>query len=534
MTVEKLDHLEERIRKPGYLLLLVVVLLFLIIGFVDLIDYSSPDAVVFGRYSLSYFVALLGYTAVMLAWASLLLRPNDDRWLTTTLDFIQNHPLLAVAILIGIALVFAAMIVPGQRIHGRFLEYPALQTTIFVVLSLAGGLILFYKWGDDSRPQMWRKIVVGVLGVLLVTELAFQALAFFGLLPNLNTPQDSFAPYARVYQSEEGLGNGMTNSYGRYAPPFELLPDARRIALVGDSFVQGLQVSKDDNMGTLLQHKLDEQGAQPSEVLTLGYPDYGPGMYLNNWMLTVNRREFAPDDVITFFDLGSDFQVVEGPGYDVPFYEYVGQGRVQLNLEYFFTDIHNYEHAVMYGHEGFQPVRVLGSHYLTPRVLSKVLGEPSTVLADEATSRPSADIDLPNGFVFKADTNDEAMLIAKGHLQMAQEQLGFSDTGMSLVTIPAFTDAFFAQDSWNTAFGESDLLLPEIELRRWAELNQMPFLGLGAVMAASGMSPQEVQALYFEDGRGHFTPAGHAFAADAVHQCFFAQTLTPEQGCDRR
>ena len=532
MTVAKLDHLEERIQKPGYLLFAVVVLLFLIIGLVDLIDHTNEDPVLFGRYSLSYAVALAIYVVGTLLWASLLFRPNDNRWLTTSLDFIQRHPLLAIATLVVIALAFVAIVVPGQPIHGRFLSYPALQTTVFVVLSLVAGMILFYKWGDESRPQLWRKIIVGFLGLLLAGELVFQVLAFFGLLPNLNTPRDSFAPYARVYQNEEGLGNGITNKYGRYAPEFQLLPDSHRIALIGDSFVQGLQVSLDDTVATRLQERFTdpEPGAEPNEVLALGYPDYGPGMYLNNWMLTVNRREFAPDEVIVLFDMGSDFQVVEGPGYDVPYYEYVGQGKVQLNLDHFFTDIHNYEHAVMHGHEGFQLSRVLGSHYLTPRVLSTFLSGP-VVLADEPAYRPSADIDAPNGFVFNEKTNDEAMLIAKGHLQMAQELLGFSDTNMSLVTIPAFTDAFFAQDSWNTTFGESDLLLPEAELRHWAELNKVPFLGLGAYLASLGMTPQEVQALYYEGG---FTPAGHELAAQAIYQCFFERTLTPGQGCDAR
>ena len=100
--------------------------------------------------------------------------------------------------------------------------------------------------------------------------------------------------------------------------------------------------------------------------------------------------------------------------------------------------------------------------------------------------------------------------------------------------MPAISDAFYAQASWNTQFGDSDLLLPEQELREYAATNGMPFLGLGTYMAAQGMSPAEVQALYFENGRGHLTAEGHAFVAEAVYQCFFAQTLPPESGCDLR
>ena len=535
MTVAKLDHLEDRIQKPAYLLFLVVVLLFLIIGLVDLIDHSSNDPTIFGRYSLSYMALLGAYTLLVLAWSSLLLRPNDNRWLLKVLDYIQYHPLLAIVILAGIAVVLVMMVVPKQRIHSGALQFPALQATVFVISLLVASLILFYKWGDESRPQLWRKIVVGALSVLLLVELAIQVLALLGILPGINDTSDTFAPYSRVYQTEEGFGNGITNKYGRFVPEYELRPDAQRVAIVGDSFIQGLQVKKDENLGFVLQGMLNDPEANlaATDIITVGYPEYGPGMYLSNWMLDVVAGEFEPENVMVFFDLGSDFQVVDGPGYGVPYFEYAGQGKVSLNLENFFTDLHNKEHDVFHGHEGFQLVRLLGSHYLTPRVIAGLAAAP-TVQAAEDVYRPTADIDMANGFVFDEDTNDEAMIVAKGLLGMGQEQLALKDISMSLVTIPAFSEAFFGQQTWNTVFGESDLLLPERELRQTAALNEMPFLGLGTYMAWLGMTPEEVKALYFDDGRGRFTPAGHALAAEATFKCFFEQSLPAEAGCDIR
>jgi hypothetical protein len=536
MTVEKLNRLEERIQKPGYLLLLVVVLLFLVIGFVDLIDDVSRNPVIFGLYSLKYFAILVVYTLGMLAWASLLLRPNDDRWLTKTLDFIQFHPPLAVGILVSIAVFFTAMLLPRRGIQGLAVQAPALQVTIFVVLTIFGGLILFYKWGDESRPKLWRKIVVIFLAGLLLVELVLQALAYFGQLPSLTTTRDSFSPYTRVYQSDEGLGSGFANNYGRYVPDFTLQPGSQRIALVGGPFLQALQIKKDQNLGVVLQEHIDQnlqEGERPIEILTLGYPDYGPGMYLSNWMLNVNIKEFKPEEAIVFFDLGSDFQTADGPGYDVPYFEYLGQGKVKLNLEAFFTDLHNAEHAVYRGHEGFQFVRALGSHYLTPHVALSLLKEPK-VRAEAPAPEENGDIDLVNGFMFDRDTDDVAMLIAEGLIYRAQQQLARADAGISLVTIPVFTDAFYEQETWNTQFGDSDLLMPERELQTFAENLGFPFLGLGTYMAAQDLTPQQVQKLYYKDGRGHFTPEGHAFVAEAVYRCFFARDLPPEAGCDLR
>jgi hypothetical protein len=126
------------------------------------------------------------------------------------------------------------------------------------------------------------------------------------------------------------------------------------------------------------------------------------------------------------------------------------------------------------------------------------------------------------------------MMVARGLITVAQEQMARAGIGVRLVTIPAFSDAFYEQDAWNTRFGDSDLLLPESELREYAAKSGIPFLGLGAYMAAQGMTPEEVKSLYFSDGRGYLMPAGHAFVAEAVYRCFFEQSATAEAGCDPR
>lgn len=533
MTVERLNTLEERIEKPGYLLLVVIVLLFLIVGFVDVIDHFADNPVILGRYDLPHVFIIAAYAVILVAWASLLRHPNNDRWLVRTLDFVQQRSWLALLLLAGIVAVFAVLLIPTSPLHKRFLFFPALQATVMVTALLAAGLILFYKWGDPDRPQTWRKIVVGMLIFLIIVEIIFQILAMFGLMPSLSTTRDGFSPYTRVYQADEGLGSGVTNQYGRYAPGFRLFPSQERIAVIGGPMVQALQVDKDQNVGVQLGERLAERSGEDNiEVLNVGYPDYGPGMYLSNWMVNVLARDFEPDEVIILFDLGSDFQEVDGPGYDLPYFDYVGQGRVQLDLQNFFTDLHNAEHVVYRGNEGFQLTRTLGSFYLTPRFVAQWLGlSPDTAAKPHETPRNAA-IDRANGFVFDDETNDEALRIAYAQINMANDQLERGGIATRLVTIPAFTAQFYAQDTWNTRFGASDLLLPEEALRASANDYGIPFLGLGTYMAAQGKTPQEVHALYFNHGLGHFTPEGHAFVAQAIYECFYEQSLTPEQGCD--
>jgi hypothetical protein len=528
MNLDNLNNIDEHIRKPGYLLFLVIVLLFLIIGFVNMLDHNSGDAQILGRYSLLYFGFLVTYLLGILVWVILLFKPNDDRWLKTSLDFVQKRPILGMGILATWPVILWHMFT-----RERWLNFPAMQVTIIVFMLLAGGLILFYRWDDKTRPLLWRKAIVYPLAFLLVIEIVFQSLTLFGGLPNLTLVTDSFAPFGRVYHTNEGFGNGMANSKGWYYPPFRLLPESHRVMILGDSFIQALQIEPEQNLGVLLEQLINQDLPEGEivEILALGNPDYGPGLYLNPPMIDFAIDEFEPDEVISFFDLGNDFQTADSPNTDQLYFLIGENGEVEIHPDSF-GQRHDYQHAVLHGYEGFQLNRFLQSHYLTLRYVRQMAT--ASIVSAETTSVPAkGDLDLPNAFVFNETLNDEAMAIATGHLQIAHAHLQEKGVDFRLVTIPVFTDVVYEGTAWNTQFGQSDLLLPERELRTFAAANDIPFLGLGAYMV-SELTPTEAQTLYFNEGRGHFTPAGHETVAKAVYQCFFAQTAAPGSGCDAR
>jgi hypothetical protein len=541
MTTNSLDSLEDRIQKPGYLLLLVAVLLLLIVGLVDLIDYvHETNPVIFGRYDFRYLVVMVGYALFTLAWASLLLKPNDDHLLIGALDYIQMRPWLAIGVLALMGLAIVAMLVAADLLEGLVSTLPALQVTVLAIALLFSAIILFYKFGDESRPQRWRKIVLAGLGIILAIELLLQVLASFGALPgNLSTTQsiDDYAAYSRVYHTEEGLGSGLANNYGRYVPDFKLSPDSYRIAILGDSFIEAIQIQKEQNLGVLIENRLNTEGAreQISEVLSLGHPDLGPGIYLSSWLLSVMMSQLEPDEAIVFFDLGNDFQTVDRAGTGYPYFVYKGEGKAEMDETYLWVDVHKAEHHVFRGYKGFQPALFLISSFLMPRLIwenaTEFLGG-NNESGTEDVGPSDYEIDLPSGFVFSETTNENAIQIASAQINMANEELANAGVEVKLVTNPVFTEGFYEQDAWNTVFGDSDLLLPERRLREAAARYGMPFLGLGTYMAASEMTPAAVQELYYDNGLGHFTPEGHEFAAEAVYKCFFAQVLTPEQGCD--
>jgi len=62
-----------------------------------------------------------------------------------------------------------------------------------------------------------------------------------------------FTPYGRVYIPDEGGSSGQTNANGWYYPDFRLKDGSERYVLVGGSYLMGLQVSPNQNMGVALR-----------------------------------------------------------------------------------------------------------------------------------------------------------------------------------------------------------------------------------------------------------------------------------------
>ena len=60
-------------------------------------------------------------------------------------------------------------------------------------------MILFYRWGDSSRPQLWRRVIAYGLGALIGVEIIFQLVAVAGMLPATTTVKDAGEPMNERY-----------------------------------------------------------------------------------------------------------------------------------------------------------------------------------------------------------------------------------------------------------------------------------------------------------------------------------------------
>ena len=90
--------------------------------------------------------------------------------------------------------------------------------------------------------------------------------------------------------------------------------------LLGDSYLQALQIDPNENVGIVLENLINQNQTERTEVIALGMPGFGPGLYLSLTRLDHAIEVFAPDEIVVFFNLGSNFQTATQPsGYDLYF-----------------------------------------------------------------------------------------------------------------------------------------------------------------------------------------------------------------------
>ena len=152
-------------------------------------------------------------------------------------------------------------------------------------------------------------------------------------------------------------------------PDFTLDANTRKIALVGDTFIQALQVTPDKNVATKVAELLNaDESTALTEVLPLGHSGYGPGVYLNTEMLDYAHLAYGPEEFVVFIHLGNDLRNLSRPS-DLDVQYMVDEaGRVVAHPDSF-DRWHNVAHYVLTAYEPYHPIRVFLSHYMTPTLI---------------------------------------------------------------------------------------------------------------------------------------------------------------------
>lgn len=535
MSVE--ERLKPWIDQGEYIILLVLGLMAWSAGWVDLLGFQSPqNPIVFGRYSLPIFGVIIAYTLGFGLWFWLIGSLKALARLKRGIAFIQARPWLYALIWLGFIAVIASMFVIDY-----WTSLPLLEIGVLVLMAIFTVTILLTTPDPSVPMQGWRKIALLLIGALIAFEVVMQLLAGAGAVP-VNNMSGLTTPYGRVYQTSEGRGDGTTNRFGWYYPESRLLDGEKRILLSGDTFVQGVQVPMTAHMGVGLE-KLITTAGTPIEVIAQGQLGYGSTMFINPLMYPYIWEPMKPTEIVILFHVANDFQLSDAALDQRPKYMVNAEGKAVV-VDADFAYWHTMAHRVIAGHDPANPIRTLLSQSMVVQSMlnwvERLRGQdglspnwqPFTTKATDGQPFGPASVMFETT---QGKAAEEAHTLFTAQLKEFAAFLAEKGVTLRLVTIPYFPAEFYSTMSgtnWAATLGAYDLLQPERVLRQVAAANGVAFLGMGEYMQANA-TPSDIQALFFDGGKGHLTEAGHAYFAQAMHTCFYqaGAAATSVTGC---
>ena len=403
-------------------------------------------------------------------------------------------------------------------------------------LALGGsGLLAWVAWRGSMKARFrWVLLLLLFLGL----EVVLESLAWAGLLPVVNTKVRT--PYGRVYWNAEGHGNAIRNRYGWHYPEFNFQA-ARRIAVIGDSQVEALEVCRGCNQAGRLQGLLQAQSPD-SAVFGLGNHGTAPAYYIE--VLDYARRHVRPQEAVIIFTLGSDISESEpalnpqAQAGQYVYYDASPAGELVLvpgcegALDQFRRSL-ELSHAPL----ALSLPYTINSHLMSLQMLRSARDSLETrrrlaaLAAREKSLDEKARAELSrigfNAAPFALEPGApvrHAMTVVAAELRRCQEMCATNGIKLRLVLVPAFPKAFYDSQhgkDWTMQIGQYDYLKPERELVEFARTNGISVLPMGDYIRRQGLGVEEIRSLYFAGGTGHFTEQGHRLCAKAIFETFY-------------
>jgi len=375
--------------------------------------------------------------------------------------------------------------------------------------------------------------IFAVLFSLLLVEILLQAAAWLGVLPAVNTKLK--APFARIYWTAEGRGNNFRNRFGWHFPEFDLKAP-KRIAVIGDSFVEAVEVGRDQNEAADLQ-KLLKQKSPDWSVLALGTHGTSPAYYLD--ALDYAQRHFQPQEAIIVIYLGNDINE-SSPllNYTAPqnfiYYDLDANGQLVLNPASA-TAREEFDRGLEFSHQPLLatlPV-ILNSYCMTLQMMDSLRddwkrrdGIRKLAASDpEAAKFGRVGLSL-KPYVVNDPQGQHAMTVMLAELTLMKQRCETNHVKLRFITVPFFPPQFYATQhgaDWSEKIDGYDFLLPDRQIAAFARSQGIPFLSFADSLKAKKITAEEIRDLYFTNGSGHFTARGHELCAEAMFNTFYDQ-----------
>jgi len=331
----------------------------------------------------------------------------------------------------------------------------------------------------------------------------------------------SLRPGAAALFTSEGRAYVRINAAGQRDVEHTLdKPDGvYRIAVIGDSYSEAMQVERDKAYWALLPERLSACGfakGRAIEALNFGVAGYGTAQeYI---VLQTEAMRYSPDLVLLQFTTGNDVRnnsFALEPEKDQPFYHLAADGRLHIDAS--FASEPKFRGRTSFLSETVRKVTDKSRVFQLIRY------------AKESTFIPVAHAGVEQGLeaaVLAPPRDplwDEAWRVTEGLISMTADYATRNGARFALVSVPYAIQAHpdrAQRERLQAKLGVKDLLYPDRRLAALAEKD-----GFDAVTLAEGMlriAQQKDAPLYgfpnTQLGFGHWNETGHRVAAELIAQ----------------
>lgn len=334
-------------------------------------------------------------------------------------------------------------------------------------------------------------------------------------------------PGARSAVRDDGTRWIEINSDGLRGPETtpEPAPGTFRIALLGDSFIEGFDVQYPQTAGEVLERRLSQLRGAPVEVLNFGVGGYGTTQEL----LTLKHEvwKYSPHLVLlgvtTGNDIADNYRPLKRSEF-VPYHVFRGESLV---VDSSFLQSKGYRDRAVWTRKllGVMQYSRLAQMVNRVRRLRRVDARQSENAAGAAGDEVGLrdEVQLPPA----SPQWEEAWKVTEGVLRLMKEECRKKSTPFAIVTLTRgiqVTPMKEEKEKFLEQLGAKDLYYPERRLAEFGKREGVPVFNLAYDMAEAA----EKRKVYFhahegKPGVGHWNPEGNRMAGELIASWLAAQ-----------
>ncbi|MBU87802.1 MAG: hypothetical protein CL722_02245 [Chloroflexi bacterium] len=339
-------------------------------------------------------------------------------------------------------------------------------------------------------------------------------------------------PNLKGVWNREGFSRVETNSRGwnDYERDFQKPENTVRVAIIGDSFVEALQIDKSKNLGTKTENWLgsncpyeDVEPGKLYDVLLFGVSGWGTAQI---YLAAVNEAVlFDPDYVIIAFSgFRNDIYSVVGDPYK-PYFEINDDNKIVLSRKP--SADHGLIKSIYRWGRSWSRAMQISRELLVPFVEARKAKRVESLVSQEKQENKKGIDQLVEEGVWGLNGETEfvknAWLLVEGLLLETKVELQSFGAKTMILVVPSSQVVDYEVEivnKWADEESITNVFYREERLEVFGQKNDIPIIPVGKHMASHNWSEKGVITRFhgFDNdiGAGHWNENGHAFIGATI------------------